>query len=812
MNLIKSFIEHLSRRRWPIYLGLLLLLVNLCLIITVTAPWSAAKARPEELSVFSAEPTMYLEDRLPQFELKTVKPFSQIDEARSHSALTFDLLYYPVAARWPELHWYPLREIVAGIAVNRDLTDLQIDSYADLKQVDPSKETLCIKQVEPRVRLSYGALAKAYGGGREGWRETLLLLEKFADAGNFRQSKVEQSSIVLLFSDEFEEIQRAGGNFEFIIPKEGALQLAIGIQTPYELGSAIAEAYTPLAQEYRQDGESKLYKLGAEQYEEFLWPTQRLSHDLRKYVNKERLFQAKDHREHVMAATLAIFLIIAWVFMIVSQIYSRRMVLAFLFTAFCLVGWIMVRMLKYSTNSNSLNLLLWWLFYVFQLALTLCLLWTSLVIDRGKKPLPKPWYVILGFNLALMILALTNSYHQQMIHYVLEDGLYLNAHGYRWAFYLIWAVIFIESVAATVILALKNRQGVRRLRQFLVVMVAFMMVIYSVGYGINYKPFRQSDYTLVMCTFIVVYLWALFHSGLLPVHRGYRRLFVASNLRMQVCDLNGKSILRAKRARDLEAEIFKSLPGDRIGSVKLDPDTLLRTKRIPGGYFLWEEDLTELNEQEEKIAKRVRELHTANRLLSSQQAIQDELSSLKHRRKLLEELDAQSQDVLHLLYERLDQLAWLENKEPVLKEIAILLCYLKRHSNFFFYGEKADIAAEELTVYMDELIEIAELSGTKILFFNNLKGTLPVAQATCFYEILYSLIAFAEGQLPNSKFIVQLTDGPKLKMLLPRVEAVDYVLDEKIKKRLAKLGGDYRSWLLEEVVSVEFYFGEHCHD
>ena len=74
--------------------------------------------------------------------------------------------------------------------------------------------------------------------------------------------------------------------------------------------------------------------------------------------------------------------------------------------------------------------------------------------------------------------------------------------------------------------------------------------------------------------------------------------------------------------------------------------------------------------------------------------------------------------------------------------LTLLTCYIKRRSNLFFRRKQAkDISREEFSVYLDELGGLAGTGGVNFLPFSNAGETIPIREATLFYESYYRFLA-----------------------------------------------------------------------
>ena len=93
---------------------------------------------------------------------------------------------------------------------------------------------------------------------------------------------------------------------------------------------------------------------------------------------------------------------------------------------------------------------------------------------------------------------------------------------------------------------------------------------------------------------------------------------------------------------------------------------------------------------------------------------------------------------------KIEQIVNVSNRQIFMARIMLLLCYVKRRCNLFFREKESEtLPADEITVYVDELAEMAYYSNIKTIVTCVLKTQLPVRLATLFYDFFYNVIHWA---------------------------------------------------------------------
>jgi DNA-binding CsgD family transcriptional regulator len=215
---------------------------------------------------------------------------------------------------------------------------------------------------------------------------------------------------------------------------------------------------------------------------------------------------------------------------------------------------------------------------------------------------------------------------------------------------------------------------------------------------------------------------------------------------------------------------------------------------ISGGE---EEVINRINrELEESAAK----LKAANNLLAEEEKVKRALHEEKEKTLLMAQLETEIYGHVIRLNTMIEQLENVTNKQKATVRITLLLCYLKRRCNLFFRErETAAFPAGELTVYMDELGEIAGYAGVKVLLTSEVRVELPIRRATLFYDFFYSVLYWATWQ-EGSHILARfgLEEEHTVLRLLPSGDAGSFQAEKGLLSAIALEGGGYTVKDLDE--------------
>ena len=106
----------------------------------------------------------------------------------------------------------------------------------------------------------------------------------------------------------------------------------------------------------------------------------------RRDVLHSHLYASADAREHQFFVMAYIILVVVWLASVINRAMQKGVRRAALLTGIILLGWIIVRLVKYQTGvAGTLNRYLWYGYYPFQLTLPLVLLWLAWMIDKPEE-------------------------------------------------------------------------------------------------------------------------------------------------------------------------------------------------------------------------------------------------------------------------------------------------------------------------------------------------------------------------------------------------------------------------------------------
>jgi len=383
-------------------------------------------------------------------------------------------------------------------------------------------------------------------------------------------------------------------------------------------------------------------------------------------------------------------------------------------------------------------------------------------------------------------------------------------YGYGVGFYLVQICCWAPVVFAIFKMLQKSRKSFRKKGVFYLFVIMLLLVLYALAYLFRLTAARESDYMMVIGLFVLLLMEVAIHFGIIPVNSKYRTLFTHSHLCMRIIDAEKHTALSSASAVWYDYDTFANALESYPAPAAQDSDTLLFAAPIAGGYALWQEDISGLNRLHAEIEESIAKQKTANALLAEEEAVRRAAQEEIEKTLLMEKLEAEIAGSIIRMSTMIDQLEGEADKAKATARISLLLCYIKRRCNLFFHERERDmLPADELTVYFDEIAEIAGFSDVKVLVTSMLSAGLPVRQATLLYDFFYSVIYWASWHSgPYMLAYLGIEDGRVMLRLLPSEDANSFQLENSLKKAICAAGGVFAVKDLDDAVGLSLSFPE----
>ena len=787
----------------------------ICLLLILFLTGCGAKETENKLVASSEMLSPYagiVLQTLPGYGLKTQAESIYAELPRGNAAACLDVQAVPAMEQGVGRYWYPHCLATVVIAVDRTRMDADISGWRDLSD---SGAVVGMTTDAPLDRLILGAMSYGLEGQEYTKSEALALLERLYSQGELRLDD-QTAPIQLCFDYQAAAWNRAGQDWEIIVPVEGTLSFAMGLMsdTPLEfergLDETLLAAGLPLADGRRPDGypDNRAYRAAVhpEDFARLLSVTEDTDRDIRRSVCHTRLYSSADRREHTLVALIVCAVAVFWMGTVLQRILRRDIRRTTVLVGWLVVSWSLLRLFKYQLLVPShVSRLCWYGYYVYQLAMPLVMLWLAQIVDKpeNSKRLLRPLWPPLAAYILAELLVFTNDLHQLVFRFDLS-GDWSHDYQYGPGYFVVFLISLAFLLAAIVLLFRKSRHS-RYLgaRVFPVLFIAAILS-YIMGYLFKIPLARDSDYTITICVLAMLFFESFLHTGLIPVNVRYGPLFAAAPLNLQLLDEEGQTVLAANGASPIPKSVWRRLRADMSRPLLRDRDTLLHAAPIRGGMVVWQEDMTELNRVRQELQTSSARLEAANALLSEEGEAKRRLLAAEAKAALFDELERELPRRVSVLAQLIQSLPQAEDRQRQTAYITLCLCHIKRRYNLFFLTRQGEpVLGDELGIYLDELAELAGYAGVKVLVRCGLHSQMAVRAASLCYDFCFESLSWAVRENCSTMLgYLEREDTELAFKLLPACSPENWHFSEEFQAAVAAVGGRITSKDLDETAGV----------
>ena len=722
-------------------------------------------------------------------------------------------------------YWYPHYLATVVIAVDRDRTNANINSWSDLPNTIDEVGISSAISSHPVVSNQMILSAMAFGLEGENFtlKKTAELLAVLRAEKRLAVNSLEEP-IVICYDFQAADLIKSGRKIEVIVPREGTLTYKKGLLSNTELVFSGNVDDILLTRGFRlldgrcdpslyPDASAYANAFKVADYGYFIDTSQNTTRILRQDVLRVKLLASKDDRQHQWLVLVYIIIITVWTASFMRRIAHKNMSNTVLMTVILILGWAFTRLVSYQLDLNTdFRRYLGYTYYVFQLSLPITLSWLAFITDKQEGKISAPWWMkaFVAYMFTLIALVYTNDLHNSMYVYDFSNDNWGNENGYGVIYSIVQKSWQISFAAVFVILLSKNRGSIRKKGLVLPLLFIVLLSAYQYGYEYGIPIAREGDWTIMNGILTLLFVESLIRAGMIPVNTKYRTLFNHSPMGIRIIDISGSPALSSAAAIPFDKDRFARALNSKPAPVQQDENTLLFASQISGGYALWHEDISSLNRLQNEIEKSVIRLKAANVVLAKEAKIRRSAEEEKARTQLMAQLESEITGYTIKLSEIVEHLERSNSPDQTkaLGPAALLLCYIKRRCNLFFSEkEAASLLPEELTIYFNELAEIAGFSGVRIFITSELKTQVSVRRATLLYDFFYSVIDWAAGIDEVSILAQLLTENGNIIMrFLPSRDARSYKMENDLEKSIASSGGIFNIKDLDDAFGLSLSF------
>lgn len=494
----------------------------------------------------------------------------------------------------------------------------------------------------------------------------------------------------------------------------------------------------------------------------------------------------------IVANIILIGLAIFWLVLINNRIVHKRQRAAMVLSATFIVFWMLIRFIKYQffIGDEVTTRYLWYAYYIPQLMIsTLLFFFVCQIGVDDKKPFDKRWLILFIPAMVLVLLVFTNDFHQLVFKFKPN---FVNANN-DYTYGPLYYVIVVYQTAIILISFIIEGKKCRVSKARRQMWVPFACMIIGITASLICLLVTNVLYKLpeLHCVTFVAFMESCIQIGLVPSNSGYDTYFKKSGINATITDDNGTPLFSSGDV-GVPSDVKSNLT--ETGGM-LDDNTKLSVRKINGGYILWSDDLSNINELNDEIKEIKESLSEENVLIKAENELKEQMATVLESQKLYEKIETAVKpqiDEINALLESVN--ADSANVAEVLGKVGILGAYIKRRSNLTIIAEKDDmLKVTEIALCIKESLDYLLLSGINCALAQIGNAEVDRAAALCVYDC-FELIAEAVCKSDNGTLAVYVTANNGEALFRFVTDNVSLITDTQTAV-INKSGGTVKSYL-----------------
>lgn len=437
--------------------------------------------------------------------------------------------------------------------------------------------------------------------------------------------------------------------------------------------------------------------------------------------------------------TIHIALLFMWVVSLHRRLTNKNVRRLMLIVGILLLFWMVDKIVKWDFTGSVTHPLVRYLWYGFYVGMLFVPTLGAFIINYLGKPEnyshPKKLNYLLIPPTVMLLAVFTNDLHQKV--FVFYNG-FINfdlEYSYDWVYYIVMAWFIIMGFYFVLMMVFKSRvPGSRRLQK-MPIMIMLFAALFWIGYSMK---LYNCDLTVMDCLIIVLLLESAIQSGLLPSNSQYQQLFDATTVPVQILDKDYQPHYVSAGALPVDEKILRKT---EEGTVHLE-DTLVNSAPINAGRVVWQDDITQLTELQERLQDTQEQLGEENTLLQAELELKEKRAKTEEQNRLYDRIAREVEPQL----KKADALLQMIEKEPekarpLIAKVCVLGSYIKRRGNLLLLGEESEkISSRELEYCIRESLENLSLGQVFIALNCKCEGRLPLEYMVAAYDFYETMV------------------------------------------------------------------------
>ena len=473
------------------------------------------------------------------------------------------------------------------------------------------------------------------------------------------------------------------------------------------------------------------------------------------------------------ACQSSIFLVIftLWIALLYIRIFDKTLKKYTLGIGICLIFWMILKIIRPFTEGN-VSTFMWYLYYIPMIFIPVFYYNASAYLRKYKQSNINKITIVVSFLLVLLVA--TNNLHQSVFKIIDGDSIYTH----EWGYYLICIWIFLLLIMAVKILVQINSKQKEKNKIIIMPFIPIILgLVYTIIYILDIGNIRHTNLAIIIGILFCIGLEILFRLSLIPNNFRYKKIFLNSNLPIEIVSKNGVKEFNTNHYIKICDNAYKDIRNNKAKEKYKLKNKIQTIKQIYGGYAIEEEDLSKINKLKENIQAKKGELLKQEKVLKFQKKLTSELYEVRVKNEITELLDENK--ILDKMEEK--------DIEKICK-IKILSSYCKRMSSLVISNYNQEkYNNKRIETIINELfseIEIFKLSGVvqTNMFVITSNDTITI------YDIIFETII----DLKDVNFVLNIKVDSKFIIL-------KFLFDKKLKNLKQKI----EKLKIEEITTIE---------
>ncbi|MCI6652140.1 MAG: hypothetical protein MSH11_01760 [Ruminococcus sp.] len=441
----------------------------------------------------------------------------------------------------------------------------------------------------------------------------------------------------------------------------------------------------------------------------------------------------------MIRSVIQISLVIGWCSSVGTRIINKQVRHYLIAVGILLAFWLILRTCKWefiAQNGTHLGRYLWYAYYIPMVFVPL--LGVFIIDHIGKAEnynTPRRMKYLYIPAVLLVLSVFTNDLHQLVFSFPngIEYG--ESDYNYQALYYITMAWFILLGIYFVVMLIKKSRVPSSKSFQKLPAVILGISIIFWVLYCMQIV---SGDLAAIDCIMIISLLESAIQSGLIPSNTSYNELFRSSTVSAQIVDTNYQPCMVSGTATALTEDVMKSAKAEPVDL----GDTILHSKKITGGYVLWQDDVKQIKELIKELRYTRERLGESNELLKAELELKENRAGTKEKNRLYDRIAKEVAPQLAKAEELL-KLAESEPKQTksVIAKVSVICAYIKRRGNLLLLEEENNIIpARELEYCIRESLDNLRLGNIFTSFDSKCDGELKLELAVVAFDFYENIV------------------------------------------------------------------------